>query len=79
MNATRSQKKDFWAGFTPPLIAAAVIAAGMLIYYRFYGDSESRYDKAISTCVREHTFWTKDATIREEATAACVRDIPERP
>ena len=79
MNATRSEKKDFWAGFAPPLIVAAVIAAGLLLYYRDYGDSSSRYNSAISNCVREHTFGNNNATAREEATASCVRDIPERP
>jgi hypothetical protein len=29
--------------------------------------------------VREHTFGNNNATAREEATASCVRDIPERP
>ena len=74
-----SQKKDFLAGFIPPLIVAAVIAVGLLIYYRQFGDSDSRYDSAMSNCVRQHTFLNKDSTAREEATASCNNEIPERP
>jgi hypothetical protein len=74
-----SQKQGFLSGFIPPLIVAAVIAVGLLIYYRQYGDSASRYDSAMSNCVRQRTVLNKDSTAREEATASCTSEIPERP
>ena len=77
MRAVQSERRKFLAGFLPPLIVAAVIAGGLLLYYKQYGASSSSYDNAISKCVRDHTFWNQNSTAREEATAACVRDIPE--
>ncbi len=79
MGRAVSGKSGFLAGFIPPFIVAAVIGAGLLIYYHTFGASDARYDRAISNCLRERTFGNASSTAREEATLSCARDIPRTP
>ncbi len=70
------RNSGFMAVAIPPLVVIFVVAAGLLLYYRFYGASSSQYDNAMSNCVRDRTLWANSSTDKEAATASCSRDIP---
>ncbi len=76
MGQIKSRNTGFMTIFGPPLVVIAVIAMGLFFYYRVYGASSSRYDNAMSNCVRDRTFWNNSSREREEATVSCSREIP---
>jgi hypothetical protein len=60
----------------PPVVVAAIMAGGLYLYYREYGDTSSAYDRAIADCVQSRTRVVNTSRAREEATIACVRQTP---
>jgi hypothetical protein len=76
MASGESRNSGFLARFGPPIFVIAIVLGGLYIYYRVYGDSDTRFDRAISSCVNARTFGNDTSSAREEATASCLRDTP---
>lgn len=59
--------------FGVPVLVVAILATGLFVYYRVFGEGVIAHDRAISDCVAEHRRASDTADMREAATALCVR------
>jgi hypothetical protein len=62
-------------------VAAIVVTIGVFVYLfnhsRYqYGDATTDYERAMAECLRDRTRHSTSEYANDEATAACVKDIP---
>ncbi len=81
-NANVKQEETFLKRFRLHIAAAIVVTAIGVFVYLFahsrhqYGDTSTDYERAMADCVRDRTRHSNSDYANDEATAACVKDIP---
>lgn len=82
-NANVKREETFLKRFRLHIAAAAIVvtAIGVFVYLfahsRYqYGDTSTDYERAMADCVRDRTRHSNSDYANDEATAACVKDIP---
>jgi hypothetical protein len=82
-NANVKQEESFLRRFRLHIAVAAIVVAAIGVFiYLFnhsrhqYGDATTDYERAMAECLRDRTRHSASDYANDEATAACVKDIP---